>query len=74
MQSQQYIIHQSELLQIQGVLDQFKNEIEYIGYNLNGSGLLSNGNISHPIMYLSFEPEVYAKSLSQPDMKEWAEN
>lgn len=74
LQSQQYIIHQPELQQIRGVLEKFKNEIEYVGYNLNGSGLLSNGNISHPIMYLSFEPEVYAKSLSQPDMREWAQD
>ena len=67
-----FIFKPEELAQLDGVFSGMNNDIEYIGKNINGSGLLSNGKISHPVLFLSFEPEVYARSLTQPDISNWA--
>lgn len=69
---QKYMISKEELRQLTSLLIQ--PEVEYLGQNINGSGLLSNGNISHPVLFFSFEPEVYARSLLQPDVYNWAKD
>jgi putative ABC transport system permease protein len=74
LDSTHYIFHPDELNKIKLTFNKFENEIDYVGYNLNGSGLLSNGQVSHPIMYYSFEPDIYARSMSQPDMYNWAKD
>lgn len=74
LKPKKYIFFKDEIEQIKNIFNQFQDEIEYIGQNINGSGLLSNGKVSHPILYISFEPEVYAKSLSQPDIYNWAKD
>ena len=74
LDSMNYIFHPRDLDQIKLIFKKLEKDIEYVGYNLNGSGLLSNGQVSHPIMYYSFEPEIYARSLSQPDMHNWAKD
>lgn len=69
-----FIFSKEELGQVQNILNEFASEIDYTGKNINGSGLLSNGKISHPILFYSFEPEIYAKSLTQPDITKWAKD
>ena len=69
-----YIFNKIELEEIKKVLQNQLSDIEYTGYNLSGSGLLSNGVRSHPVVALSYEPEVYAKSLSQPELLKWAKD
>lgn len=72
LKPKKYILSQNELGLIQDIVSKANYKIDYIGHNLNGSGLLSNGIKSHPILFFSFEPEVYAKSLLQPDLSKWA--
>lgn len=74
MKPKEFIISPPELKQIENIFVSFGSEIEYTGKNINGSGLLSNGNISHPVLFYSFEPEVYARSLTQPDIGNWAKD
>lgn len=75
LQPHQYILLSAEVAEIKKILEtQFGDDVEYVGRNINGSGLLSNGSVSHPILFLSFEPEVYAKSLTQPDISNWAKD
>lgn len=68
----QYMIDENDIQTLKYSLHPYQNEIEYIGYNLRGSGLLSNGTHSHPVMFVSFESDVYSRSLMQPALKEWA--
>jgi putative ABC transport system permease protein len=72
LQPQKYIFQGEELAKVNQVFASFPDKIEYIGRNLNGTGLLSNGKISQPVMFTSFEPEIYAKSLLRPEIKLWA--
>ena len=67
-----YILNQQDLKSLDDVLEAQSDSVEYIGHNLTGSGLLSNGETSHPVMFLSFESNVYARSLAQPELKYWA--
>ncbi|MBY0451618.1 MAG: FtsX-like permease family protein [Bdellovibrionaceae bacterium] len=67
-----YILDQQDLKSLGEILSKQSSYIEYIGHNLTGSGLLSNGQASHPVMFLSFESDVYARSLAQPELKFWA--
>lgn len=67
-----YILNQQDLKSLGEILSKQSSYIEYIGHNLTGSGLLSNGQASHPVMFLSFESDVYARSLAQPELKFWA--
>ncbi|MEQ1722024.1 MAG: FtsX-like permease family protein [Pseudobdellovibrio sp.] len=74
LKPKKYIFQKEELDQMDQIFSEFSSEIEYIGKNINGSGLLSNGKMSHPILFYSFEPEIYAKSLTQPDISNWAKD
>lgn len=67
-----YILNQQDLKALDDFLSAQSGDIEYIGHNLTGSGLLSNGQASHPVMFLSFESDVYGRSLAQPELKYWA--
>lgn len=69
-----FVIEKSDLDAVESILLTPKYGVEYVGYNLNGSGLISNGTKSHPILFFSFEPEVYARSLLQPELSKWAED
>lgn len=70
-----YIITEKEIIDIENVLrNGLADKLDYIGKNLNGSALISNGNLSHPVLFYSFEPEIYAKSITQPAMYEWAKD
>lgn len=72
LKPRKFIIESDEIIQLDLLFREFQAEIEYTGKNINGSGLLSNGKISHPVLFFSFEPEVYARSLTQRDISEWA--
>lgn len=72
LQPQKYIFNQGDTLVVESVLSDLSDSIDYVGKNLNGTGLLSNGSTSHPVMFSSFEPEIYARSLQQSDIKRWA--
>lgn len=72
LRPKKYVIEKKEIEEIEKVLADPKYAVEYIGHNMNGAGLLSNGVKSHPVLFLSFEPEVYARSLLQPELSEWA--
>ena len=74
LQPKKYLFSSEELNEINSALSDLDSEIEYVGKNINGSGLLSNGKISHPVLFFSFEPEVYARSLLQPDVAKWAKD
>jgi putative ABC transport system permease protein len=74
LQPQKYIFQGDDLLTAEKVFESFRDKIEYIGKNLNGTGLLSNGTISQPVMFISFEPEIYAKSLLRPEISLWAKD
>lgn len=74
LKPKKFVIEKSEIEQIEEVLSDSKYGVEYIGRNLNGSGLLSNGVKSHPVLFFSFEPDTYARSLLQPALSEWAKD
>ncbi len=74
LQPQKFIFHPDEAGKVEKVLETLKEHIDYVGKNLNGTGLLSNGTVSHPVMFSSFEPEVYARSMSQPEINLWAKD
>lgn len=74
LKPKKFVIEKSEIEQIEKALVDSKFGVEYIGHNLNGSGLLSNGVKSHPVLFFSFEPEIYARSLLQPALSEWAKD
>ena len=67
-----FIFNKEEVEALENILMQPKYKVDYIGHNLNGSGLLSNGIKSHPVLFYSIEPEIYARSLMQPSLMEWA--
>ena len=75
LQPKQYMLANNEISQIKKIIEtDFVDDVEYTGSNINGSGLLSNGGFSHPVLFYSFEPEVYARSLTQPDITNWAKD
>lgn len=74
LKPKKYVLEKDQLERIEKLLSDPKYGVEYIGRNLNGSGLLSNGVKSHPVLFLSFESEVYARSLLQPQLSEWAKD
>lgn len=74
LKPKKFVIEKAEIEQIEKELSEASLGVEYIGHNLNGSGLLSNGVKSHPVLFFSFEPEIYAKSLLQPSLSEWAKD
>jgi putative ABC transport system permease protein len=74
LKPKKFVIEKSEIEQIEKILADSKYGVEYIGHNLNGSGLLSNGVKSHPVLFFSFEPDIYARSLLQPELSEWAKD
>jgi putative ABC transport system permease protein len=67
-----FTIEKDEITQIENILKSDKYQVEYVGHGLNGAGLLSNGVKSHPVLFFSFEPEIYSRSLSQPELLHWA--
>ncbi len=67
-----YMLNLKDIFELEKIFKIMPDEIEYTGLNVTGSGLLSNGRVSHPVMFWSFEPSVYKKSLMQPDLKYWA--
>lgn len=69
-----YIFQKDEIDKVENILVGLGDSIDYVGKNINYSGLLSNGRISHPVIFYSFEPEVYAKSLNQPAIHMWAKD
>lgn len=74
LKPKKYVIEKDEVEQIEKILKGSKYAVEYMGRNLNGAGLLSNGVKSHPVLFFSFEPEIYARSLLQPELSEWAKD
>lgn len=74
LQPKDYIFAGEEAVKVQKVFENLNTQIDYVGKNLNGTGLLSNGTVSHPVMFSSFEPEIYARSLLQPDIMMWAKD
>ena len=74
LQPQKFIFNLAEQNKMETIFSVFDREIEYVGKNLNGSGLLSNGQVSHPVLFTSFEPAIYARSLQQPDIYNWAKD
>ncbi|MBY0553956.1 FtsX-like permease family protein [bacterium] len=73
LKPKKFIFQKNEIDQIEQIFSEFP-EIEYTGKNINRAGLLSNGKISHPILFYSFEPTIYARSLTQPDITNWAKD
>ena len=69
-----FVLDKIEIDQIEKILADQKYEVEYLGHNLTGAGLLSNGNKSHPVLIYSFEPEIYARTLLQPALNKWADD
>lgn len=69
-----YVIEKIEIEKIEKLLAGPDYAVEYIGHNMNGSGLLSNGVKSHPVLFLSFEADVYARSLRQTELSNWAKD
>ncbi len=67
-----FIFKKDEIEVIEKLVADPKYRLDYLGHNLNGSGLLSNGIKSHPVLFFSIEPEIYARSLLQPALMEWA--
>lgn len=72
LQPKKYIITKDEIKLIEQAIEPLQTQIEYVGHNLTGSGLLSNGIKSTPVLFFSFEPEIYARSLLQPSLNRWA--
>jgi putative ABC transport system permease protein len=69
-----YVFNIEEQAQVREVLKSFGSQIEYTGNQMSVPGLLSNGTKSHPIVLYGFTPEAFKKSLSQPDLLEWAKD
>lgn len=74
LKPKKFILEKDEVASIEGVLKKYEAKIDYIGKNINSSGLLSNGRVSHPVIFYSFEPDVYARSLNQPAIHNWAKD
>lgn len=71
LKPKKYIITKDELKLIEQTIQPLQTQIEYVGHNLTGSGLLSNGVKSTPVLFFSFEPEIYSRSLLQPSLNRW---
>ena len=54
LKPKKFVIEKSEIEQIEKILADSKYGVEYVGHNLNGSGLLSNGVKSHPVLFFIF--------------------
>lgn len=69
-----YVFNVDEQNQVNEVLKSFGSDIEYTGKQISVPGLLSNGTKSHPIVLYGFDPQAFKKSLTQPDLLEWAKD
>lgn len=69
-----YQLNRDEKNEIYDVLKTYENKIEYTGEFISGSGLLSSGNKSTPVLMTGFEPEVFYKSYNHPTLKKWAKD
>lgn len=68
-----YILTKADQENISMVLGKYQNEILYTGKYLNGTGLLSNGQTSVPVVMMGFEPDTYAKIYADPQLRRWTE-
>lgn len=71
LKPKKFIFDKNELAQIEELINRSSQKIDYLGKNMNSTGLLSNGSKSHPVIFFSFEPEIYARSLLQPELNRW---
>jgi len=69
-----YIFNVDEQNQIQKVLADLGDQVEYTGKQISVPGLLSNGTKSHPVVIYGFDPVAFKKSLTQPALLEWAKD
>jgi len=69
-----YVLNLDEQNSIQKILANMSNDVEYFGYRLTVSGLLSNGIKSHPVVIYGFDPLAFKKSLQQSDLIKWAKD
>lgn len=69
-----YVFSLEEQQQVQTILADLQNQIEYTGQQISVPGLFSNGVKSHPVVIYGFDPVAYQKSLTQPTLLEWAKD
>lgn len=69
---QKFQIHSDLLVQLEKVIAENNQDIEFTGKFLSGTGLVSNGAKSVPFVATGFEPEVYQRILKHPTLNKWA--
>ncbi|HWU42817.1 MAG TPA: FtsX-like permease family protein [Bdellovibrio sp.] len=67
-----YVLSGEEITQLQDILKERAEDIEFTGKYLSGTGLISNGHRSVPFIVLGFEPEIYQKTHLHPEPTKWA--
>ncbi|HWU44003.1 MAG TPA: FtsX-like permease family protein [Bdellovibrio sp.] len=69
-----YMLSPEEVGQIEKLIQQKSEFIEFTGKYLTGSGLISVGSNNFPFLALGFEPETYDKIYKHPEVQKWAED
>ncbi|AZZ35910.1 hypothetical protein CIK05_03580 [Bdellovibrio sp. qaytius] len=67
-----YVFSLEEQKQVEQVIAEFSDRVDFTGKKITVPGLLSNGTKSHPVVIYGFDPVAYKKSLTQPSLLEWA--
>ncbi len=67
-----YVFSKAEQQQVNSILDHLSPNIEFVGRQLQTTGLLSYQEKSHPVIIYGVDPIALAKSFSHPDMLDWA--
>jgi len=70
----QYVLTKKDIEEIQIVLKQYGDSVDYTSTKLSATALISNGTKSYPVVVYGFEPESYKKSLQQKDLLLWAKD
>lgn len=67
-----YILTAEDQKEIQKIIQPYQSKVEFTGSFLTGNGLLFRGEKSTPFVASGFEPQVYQKIVTHPDVIYWA--
>lgn len=73
-----YQLTEEEKTKVEAILQKMASEpdspLEFVGEFISGSGLLSLGKKSAPVLITGFEPEVYYRAYNHPTLQKWAKD
>ncbi len=67
-----YVLNIEDQSQVNLILKELGDDIEFVGQQLQTTGLLSYQEKSHPVIIYGVDPIAFTKSFSHPDMLDWA--